>query len=118
MGATRSSERAMVVHLLREALGTVCTPEMRDRILSDALARAQSREVPSTRDRLGPFVSGPFRSVLEERIGGSVADAVIAELQELLVASAPAANEVSVREVFESHPRLKQQSVETIPAPT
>jgi hypothetical protein len=114
MSAATSDERARVVHLLREALGTVCTPDVRERILGDALARARASEIPSSRDRLPGFIQGPFRQVVEERIGSAVADAVIRELQELITGRAPAANEQSAREAFESHPRLKQERIDTI----
>jgi hypothetical protein len=116
MGAATSDERARVVHLLREALGTVCSPDVRERILGDALARARTSEIPSSRDRLPGFIQGPFRQVIEERIGSSVADAVIRELEDLITGRAPPANTQTVREAFESHPRLKQERVETIPA--
>lgn len=112
-----SSERAQVVNLLREALGTVCTPAVREKILEEAVARAKTTEVPASRDRLEPFIQGPFRRVLEEKIGHVLAGAVVSELEEMVLARAPAANETTPHEAFESHPRLKQERIETIPVP-
>ena len=109
------SERAQVVNLLREALGTVCTPAVREKILEDAVARARTNEVPSSRERLKPFIDGPFRKVLEERLGQVLAGAVISELHEMVFARTPTANEVTPHEAYESHPRLKQERVETVP---
>ncbi len=71
--------------LVREILDRLATPEVRDRILSDALLEAALSEVPSDPSGFGSFACGPLRDAVEEALGEDEAAAVIADISPAFV---------------------------------
>jgi hypothetical protein len=65
-------------------LGAHAAPLVRDGILGSALSRAGLVAVPDDGSALDGFVRGPFRTAIEERLGGDVADAILTELWPLI----------------------------------
>lgn len=66
--------------LVREALDRLATPEVRDRILRDALAEVALAEVPQDPPSFGSFACGALRDAVHRTLGEDEASAVIADL--------------------------------------
>ncbi len=67
-------------HLAREALARLATPEVRDRILAEALLEAGMRVVPEDGAGFGTFACGALREATERVLGTEAADAVVSDL--------------------------------------
>lgn len=101
---------------VREVLGSVLAPDLRDRVLEDALERGRESTVPEEAERARDFVEGPLRAIVFEQVGLEAADAVMEGLDPIL-------------EMAGSHVRMKdarraddtqvepRRAPSTIPAP-
>lgn len=66
--------------LTREALDRLATPEVRDRILTQALVEATLADVPDDPSSFGSFACGSLREAVARVLGEDEASAVIADL--------------------------------------
>ena len=67
--------------LVYEALELVAAPEVRDRLLREALARAELEAVPTDRTLFAQFVNDALYHVIARTLGEEDADAVVLDLQ-------------------------------------
>lgn len=86
-GSTPSSQRwagmSPYAPLVYEALELVAAPEVRDRLLREALERAEIDAVPSDRTLFAQFVNDALRHVIARTLGEEDADAVVLDLQSM-----------------------------------
>ena len=75
-------ERLMSV-ALRETLDSVVSPDTRESILAAALAGSAEPSIPSDVTGFREFVRGPLRQALVERLGASLADTLVVDLERL-----------------------------------
>lgn len=78
--------------LAREALGRLASPEVRDRILEQALAAAGLDRVPDDPAAFGSFACGPMREAVVEALGEDAAAAVISDLSPAFTHDGPSAS--------------------------
>jgi hypothetical protein len=69
---------------VREVLGSVFAPELRERIFSEAIRRSKAPSVPEEAERARDFVEGPLFSTIEELSGAESAAAVLDGLEPIL----------------------------------
>ena len=67
--------------LVYEALELVAAPEVRDRLLREALAAANLDAVPTDRTLFAQFVTGALHRAIAQALGEDDADAVVLDLQ-------------------------------------
>jgi len=67
--------------LVYEALELVAAPQVRDRLLAEALALADLEAVPADRTAFAHFVNEALRTVIARTLGEDDADAVVLDLQ-------------------------------------
>lgn len=75
-GSLARKHDGLMARTVREVLGTVFAPDVRDRVFEEALDRGQASTVPEEAERARDFVEGPLREVLLDYSGQVEADAV------------------------------------------
>jgi len=71
--------------MVREAIESVATPEVQVQILHRALHMAREHEIPGAGDRLHRFVDKHLRSAMEFYLGNAATDAVMQNLEPMLM---------------------------------
>jgi hypothetical protein len=71
--------------MVREAIESVATPEVRVQILHRALHMAREHEIPAAGDRLHRFVDKHLRTAMAFYLGNAATDAVMQNLEPMLV---------------------------------
>jgi len=71
--------------MVREAIESVATPEVRVQILHRALHMAREHEIPAEGDRLHRFVDKHLRTAMEFYLGNAATDAVMQNLEPMLM---------------------------------
>jgi len=71
--------------MVREAIESVATPEVRVQILHRALHMAREHEIPAAGDRLHRFVDKHLRTAMEFYLGNAATDAVMQNLEPMLM---------------------------------
>lgn len=71
--------------MVREAIESVATPEVRVQILHRALHMAREHEIPAAGDRLHRFVDKHLRNAMEFYLGHAATDAVMQNLEPMLM---------------------------------
>jgi len=69
---------------VREVLGSVFAPQLRDHVFFDALRRASLSTVPEEAERARDFVEGPLRTAVLDLAGHDAAAAVLEGLEPML----------------------------------
>ena len=70
--------------MVREAIETVATPEVRVQILHRALHMAREHEIPATGERMHRFVDKHLRTAMAFYLGNEATDAVMQNLEPML----------------------------------
>lgn len=83
-GSPARTHDGLMTQTVREVLGSVFAPEVRERIFSEALRRSKAPCVPEEAERARDFVEGPLRSTIEELSGLESAAAVLEGLEPIL----------------------------------
>ena len=74
-----------IARMVREAIESVATPEVRVQILHRALHMAREHEIPAAGDRLHRFVDKHLRTAMEFYLGNAATDAVMQNLEPMLM---------------------------------
>jgi len=74
-----------IARMVREAIESVATPEVRVQILHRALHMAREHEIPAAGDRLHHFVDKHLRTSMEFYLGNAATDAVMQNLEPMLM---------------------------------
>ena len=74
-----------IARMVREAIESVATPEVRVQILHRALHMAREHEIPAAGDRLHRFVDKHLRTAMEFYLGNAAAEAVMQNLEPMLM---------------------------------
>lgn len=82
--AGQSGTGPALVRVVESAIDQIAQPELRREVMSLALARARTGELPRTGRKLLAFVSGPLYEVLRERFGADSADVVLDDIAPVL----------------------------------
>lgn len=75
---------APIARMVREAIDTVATPEVRVQILHRALHIAREHEIPAAGEALHRFVDKHLRSAMAFYLGNAATDAVMQNLEPML----------------------------------
>jgi hypothetical protein len=70
--------------MVREAIETVATPEVRVQILHRALHMAREHEIPAAGERMHRFVDKHLRTAMAFYLGNEATDAVMQNLEPML----------------------------------
>lgn len=73
-----------ITRMVREAIETVATPEVRVQIMHRALHIAREHEIPTDGEAMRHFVDKPLRTAMEFYLGNVAADAVMQNLEPML----------------------------------
>jgi hypothetical protein len=73
-----------IARMVREAIETVATPEVRVQILHRALHMGREHEIPATGERLHRFVDKYLRTAMAFYLGNEASDAVMQNLEPML----------------------------------
>jgi hypothetical protein len=77
-----------IAQMVREAIETVATPEVRVRILHRALHMAREHEIPATGEPLHRFIDKHLRTAMAFYVGDEASDAVMQNLAPMLTMAA------------------------------
>ncbi|TNF63101.1 MAG: hypothetical protein EP303_03110 [Deltaproteobacteria bacterium] len=92
-----------IARMVREAIETVATPEVRVQILHRALHMAREHEIPTTGEPLHRFVNKHLRTAMAFYLGNEASDAVMQNLEPML----------TLAERISSQPPRRSRSDET-----
>lgn len=84
MAAPAAPDGEHVARVIREALDAVAAPPLRDRILRQALYASREPGIPPGGERLRLFVEQHLSRALAFALGDAVAEAVLADLEQLV----------------------------------
>ena len=84
MSRARARDDGLMSQTVREVLGSVFAPAVRERIFSEAIRRSNAPTVPEEAERARDFVEGPLRSTIEELVGAEPAAVVLEGLEPIL----------------------------------
>lgn len=116
MAAVARKHDGRMARTVREVLGSVFAPDLRDRILEDALDRGRESTVPEEAARARDFVEGPLRATIFEHGGIEAADAVMEGLDPILEMAGSHVRMKDTRRVDETQVEPRR-APSTIPAP-
>jgi hypothetical protein len=81
---SQAARSGLMARAVDDAMSTVASREVRERLLRAALASADLAGVPEDAEAARMFVLGPLRTVVVHHLGIEIADAVIEDLEPIL----------------------------------
>lgn len=85
MNTARLSSNGPVGDIILEVLSTLLAPDLRGRVLAEALELEGSEAIPEDRARARAFVEGPLRLVVKRRVGDMMSKFLIDHLEPAFV---------------------------------
>lgn len=78
----------LVARAVREALGTLVSPQLSGQVVARALASAGIAEIPESGRAVADWIEGSLRSEIESAVGGDAAELVAAQLAPIVAYAA------------------------------
>lgn len=115
MAAVARKHDGMMARTVREVLGSVFAPDVRDRLFDAALERGRESTVPEEAERARDFVEGPLRAAVFEHAGPEAAEAVMEGLDPILEMAGSHVRMKDTRRADET--QIERRGPSTVPAP-
>lgn len=113
-GSLARRHDGLMARTVREVLGSVFAPQLRDRIFDEALRRSSQITVPEEAERARDFVEGPLCEAVQELAGYEAAEAVVEGLDPILQM---AGSHVRVRDRADDTQVTERDRKSTVPVP-